>query len=305
MKKVAIIGAGFVGLALAYQLLKTGQFDVTLFDKKGVGGGASGIAIGLMHPYPGEQSRKSKMAEEGMQATLRLLKVAEERLGAPTFNADGLIRVAFDEEAAQNLSSYSDVELLGAGRFFIKSGVSVFSKRYLEGLYLACQDLGVKLLIEDIQELPQGFDLVLIAAGAGSLALSKELPLKKVKGQALVCKGKLPGKNIVGKGYVAKGEKEGEFFLGATYERGPLLDETPDVEAALKDLKGKFAQLLPGEAFPEVLECTAAFRVTHPKDYFPLMEKMDDKTWAITAFGSRGLLYHALFAELFISNALK
>lgn len=49
---IAIIGAGFSGLALAYFLLQSSA-HVTLFDAVGIGGGASGIATGLLHPYPG------------------------------------------------------------------------------------------------------------------------------------------------------------------------------------------------------------------------------------------------------------
>ena len=42
MKKIAIVGAGFAGLAAAYFLSQKNH--VTLFDKKGIGAGASGIA---------------------------------------------------------------------------------------------------------------------------------------------------------------------------------------------------------------------------------------------------------------------
>ena len=41
--KIAVIGAGLSGLSLACQLIDSGQCAVTLFDCKGIGGGASGI----------------------------------------------------------------------------------------------------------------------------------------------------------------------------------------------------------------------------------------------------------------------
>ena len=52
--KVAIVGAGFSGLACAWHLLhmQTEPPQVTLFDRKGIGGGASEITAGLIHPLP-------------------------------------------------------------------------------------------------------------------------------------------------------------------------------------------------------------------------------------------------------------
>ncbi|HRD55095.1 MAG TPA: FAD-dependent oxidoreductase, partial [Parachlamydiaceae bacterium] len=49
--KIAIIGAGFAGLATAWHLLQHQDkipLEVTIFDSSGFGGGASGIAAGLL-----------------------------------------------------------------------------------------------------------------------------------------------------------------------------------------------------------------------------------------------------------------
>ena len=37
----------------------------------------------------------------------------------------------------------------------------------------------------------------------------------------------------------------------------------------------------------------AGIRVKNPAHYFPILERIDPKTWVVTALGSRGLLYHA------------
>ena len=47
----------------------------------------------------------------------------------------------------------------------------------------------------------------------------------------------------------------------------------------------------------EVLDCRAGIRVTNPAHYFPILEQINPKTWVMTAFGSRGLLYHAYFGK--------
>ena len=75
--KLAVVGAGFSGLAVSFHLLERGV-EVDLYDQKGVGSGASGIGSGLVHPYAGEQLRRSLYATEGMEATRRLLQVAGE-----------------------------------------------------------------------------------------------------------------------------------------------------------------------------------------------------------------------------------
>ena len=75
--KIAIIGAGFAGLASAKFLIDAGA-SVTIFDAKGVGGGASSVCCGLMHPYPGLESRRSLHAEEALRCSKELIRLAEE-----------------------------------------------------------------------------------------------------------------------------------------------------------------------------------------------------------------------------------
>ena len=53
-RRYAIIGGGFAGVATAWHLLAAGQGSIAtldLFDASGLGGGASGAAAGLLHPY--------------------------------------------------------------------------------------------------------------------------------------------------------------------------------------------------------------------------------------------------------------
>ncbi len=77
--KIAIIGAGFAGLAGAYYLSE--HFQVTLFDLKGIGGGASGISSGLLHPYPGEKGRRSWHAARGFGSNKGIAKNRRTRAG--------------------------------------------------------------------------------------------------------------------------------------------------------------------------------------------------------------------------------
>ncbi len=281
--KIAIIGAGFAGLAAAYYLSE--HFEVTLFDLKGIGGGASGISSGLLHPYPGEKGRRSWQAAEALEATRELLKVAELELGEPVANYEGILKVG------ECLDPEEDVEQLSSNTFLIKSGITVFPELYLQGLWQACQKREVRLVIQNITALDElkEFDQIVLAAGAGIRKFPEcsHLKINFVRGQVLTCVLDKPlERSISAKRYKAMTPSEGICHLGATYERD-LIDDKPCRETAIALLKPE----------TEVLDCRAGIRVTNPAHYFPILEQIDPKTCVVTAFGSRGLLYHAYFGK--------
>ncbi|TKY73077.1 oxidoreductase protein [Spatholobus suberectus] len=79
--RCAVLGAGFAGLSVVWHLLKQSPKELNLridiYDEVGIGGGASGISGGLLHPY----SPKVKLLWEGAQCwkeSMKLLRVAEE-----------------------------------------------------------------------------------------------------------------------------------------------------------------------------------------------------------------------------------
>lgn len=282
--KIAIVGAGLAGLAAALNLSRNHQ--VAIFDAQGIGAGASGASTGLLHPYPGEKGRQSWKANAAMRATLELLCISEGALGRPVAHYGGILKLGMC------LSPGSDVEVLGKNRYFICSGVTVFVASYLQGLWKACEQRGAALKIQKIASLQEleSFDAIILCAGAGIRHFPEcsHLRINFVKGQALICEHAEPLEcSIVAKQYIALTEAPGICHLGATYERN-FISEEPDLEAAVKLLKPQF----------RVLGCRAGVRVTNPAHYFPILEKINPKTWVITALGSRGLLYHGYMGEL-------
>lgn len=94
---IAIIGAGFAGVAIAYHVFKYvaekhaettetndtsenqhsfGPVTITLIDEKAIAGGASGVAAGLLHPYT-PRGKLIWRGVEGVDATLALVAAAE------------------------------------------------------------------------------------------------------------------------------------------------------------------------------------------------------------------------------------
>ncbi|KAI7728546.1 hypothetical protein M8C21_001064 [Ambrosia artemisiifolia] len=175
--RYAVLGAGFAGLSVAWHLLERSATDlhvhVDVLDEVGIGGGASGVAGGLLHPY----SPKVKplwMAAKCWEETLRLIRIAETHSGVVDQNSDvfiarrkGILRPvvslknmsvmndnaqnslascriqSINEDAARSLVPNISVPLDLA--FFMPGAVNIHPQGYLEALYLACETLAKEM----------------------------------------------------------------------------------------------------------------------------------------------------------------
>ncbi|XP_004505027.1 uncharacterized protein [Cicer arietinum] len=179
--RFAVLGAGFAGLSVVWHLLKQSpkelNLKIDLYDEMGIGGGASGISGGLLHPY----SPKVKPLWEGAQCwkeSIKLLRIAEDaslskdcKIGECTqqdmkaFVASkrGILRPAMDmknmtklndnakiclpccrvqtlnNEEAQNL--LPGVCLPFNTAFFLPEALNINPRHYLEALFQACKNL--------------------------------------------------------------------------------------------------------------------------------------------------------------------
>lgn len=314
MKKIAVVGGGFAGLGLSYHLLKHGE-NVTLFDGKGIGGGASGIASGLLHPYPGESARLSWRGKEGIDETKRLLSL----VGEDVYKESGILKIAVtpkQEKAFRKLASrYEDIEWWDADRchdfikgshylpgIFIKSGITVHAPLYLKGLWEVCESLGGQFEKRNVSLADlEAFDVVVLATGAGirGFAAGEKLDLKFNKGQILVCQKPRYFENessLIGKGYLALSKDEERCYLGSTYERD-FATEKPCMGTATDLIFKQIGQFIPSYGSFKVEECLSQMRVVNAAGYHPIVKKLGEKLYVMTAMGSRGLLYHALLGK--------
>lgn len=296
--RIAIIGAGLAGLASAYFLLETESCDVTLFDAQGVGGGASGASTGLVHPYPGEDMRRSWRGHEALEETKRLLDALS------ALYTQGILRYA------KEAPNYPDIVRVQEGVFCIESGLTVDMPIYLEKLWQACAGKGAKLVLEKVSSLDElnDFDQIIVAAGAGSLAFCRELRVGLVKGQALVCNWpaslKPLERTLLSKGHITYNSDRGRCLLGSTYERGDFSGE-PCMEKAKELLIPLISQFFPEAKNLNVIGCKAGVRVSRVGHYLPIVKRVSDKAWVFTALGSRGLLYHAYVAKMLVNALVK
>ncbi|HEV8051199.1 MAG TPA: FAD-dependent oxidoreductase [Parachlamydiaceae bacterium] len=325
--RIAILGAGFCGLAAAWFLTQKGNHDITIFDPRGIGKGASGVAAGLLHAYAGSQAKKNIRADEGLAATHRLLKVSETALNEPVIASTGLIRLAVSqkqkEDFANIASLYPDVHWLTVEEcqlklgieeahpgIFIDSAVVIDCEKYLQGLWKACTQSNVafeKKAILSLSELKH-FDKILVTMGAAvkSLPELNALKVTPIKGQVLEMQWppgmpplRLP---ISSQAYVLMQNDEKKCISGATYERN-FQSEDPDLTTAVEEILPKLQTFLPAMTSSLIVGCRAGVRASAPR-HQPLMQKIDEKSWVLTGMGSKGLLYHALYAEEMVSAAV-
>lgn len=307
--KIAIVGAGFCGLSLSHFLLQSKSCQVTLFDHNGIGGGASGVATGLLHPYTGEQARRSWKATEAIGATFALLKIVEAATGRIAASYDGIVRKVQDEKQKaaflSHAEQFGDVEPIDDHSFFIKSGITVHCQNYLQGLWGMVAQAGGILVQKPISSLSdlESYDRIVLTAGSGISGFpeAKSLRFGRTKGQVLTAE--VPPslqeglKSIIGKGYLAKGDNPGICYLGSTYEKS-FVSEAPDRSVAEKEILPRAAQFFPQVDQLRIVDCSSGVRVTRIGHHYPIIARFSPSSWALTGMGSRGLLYHAYLAEL-------
>lgn len=315
--KVAIVGAGLAGLGVSSFLLDR-NVEVTLFDPKGPGGGASGVSTGLLHPFPARTALRSWMASEGMSASWNLIEKVEQSLGSPVAERSGILRLASNERQISDFKkrAQEDPEAIwwekeqviekvpNAAPFpglWIPSGGTIYSKLYLQGLYKLALQKGLqfqKASIRSTDELAS-FDQIVLATGyeVARFPECASLLLEPTKGHTIVCKWpyeKLPC-SIISSGHISPTEDPALCQIGSTYEHNfQNLDPDPK---AVEVLKEKAALFFPPAASLEVVELRVGVRTSIPKGYRPIVEKVSPKVWVFTGLGSRGLLYHALLGE--------
>lgn len=264
--KIAVVGAGYAGLAVTWHLLQKNH-DLTVFDG---GEGASHVSTGLLHPAPGRLAKPTWRADEGMKASRELLEV----VGRDSYLQNGIFRFREGKKT------------------FIPEGITVFSRKYLMDLKKACQSAKfVQHWVKSLDELAH-FDKIILTVGCETLSFV-DLPLKKTIGQCLVCECPEPIPiSLLGLGHITPTEEPNVCLVGSTYEH----TDRPDPQKALA-LIDQVAQFYPIAKSFKILGICSATRISPKVGYRPFLQKVDPRIWVFTGLGSRGLIYHALFAK--------
>ncbi len=307
MKNVTIIGGGFAGLAACWECVQR-NYKVTLYDAKPLAGGTSGMAAGLLHPFTGVDAKLAWRGFEAMEAAETLLTVAEEAKGGPCASR-GIQRMALSERqragfAKTALAHPSEVEWSDPN-LFIWRGYAVFARQYLEGLWRACAEKGAVWVEERVTELPPA-DVVIVAAGyeSGALPYCADLTIHPVKGQLIEYRWDhaipVPKYALNAVGYLLMTGDQQRCIVGSTYEHD-FSSVEPDMEAALPWLLPRITPFFPEITQLKTQECRAGVRASTP-DHHPIVRQIGPAHWALTGFGSKGLLYSALMARELVAR---
>ena len=310
-KRVAVAGAGLAGIASVWFLLKNG-FEVVLFDPKGIGGGASGVSTGLLHPFPGKKASRSWRSAEGMEATRELLAVAEKALGRSVADLSGIFRPAITQQQRVDFQALIDpdavwkqISLPGMSEtsgLWIQKGITVFSRLYLQGLWKACEREGATFMQEKFSA-DASFDAAVWATGfeMTHLEACKDLSLRSAIGQSLLCKWKDPLPfSLASQGYITVTENPNFCQVGSTYEH----TKEPDPKKAL-ELIEKVSLFYPPAKDFSIVEIRSGTRISPKDGHQPIVKQVDKKTWVFTGLGSRGMLYHALISKELVLDMLR
>ncbi|MDQ1630999.1 MAG: glycine oxidase [Frankiaceae bacterium] len=252
---VAVVGAGVIGLSIAWYAARAG-LSVRIYDPvlgrpveaAGDDGGASWSAAGMLAPvtevHYGEESlltlnRAAADSWPGFVADLESaagLEIGYRTSGTLSIARDGDDMAALDELATYQDKLGLDVERLRArqarqlepalsprirGGLLVRGDHSVDNRALVRALRAAVAAAGVSLVAEAVTDL-RSLDAatVVVAAGASSGRLLPGLPVRPVKGQLLHLRGSSPliGRTVRGEDVYLVPRADGRLVAGASVE---------------------------------------------------------------------------------------
>ncbi len=219
-REVAVVGAGVIGLAVAWRVAEAGH-RVTVFDPHPARG-ASWVAGGMLAPvaeaWPGEEDALT-LGEESLARWPRFADDLRRAGGDPGLSTEGTLVVAFDHADAEALEVFATY-LHGLGRratmltgrrvraaepglapvragLHVPADLAVDNRRLLDALRTAAATHGAEFVPEAVTDLDGkrvstpvrtvGADAVVLSAGAHSARLHPALAdrVRPLKGEIL------------------------------------------------------------------------------------------------------------------------
>jgi tRNA 5-methylaminomethyl-2-thiouridine biosynthesis bifunctional protein len=315
--KVAIIGGGLAGCALAYVLKNAGAEPVIYEAEDTVAMKASGNALGLYNP------RLSAHRSAQSDYYVAAFSLAVKRFAAMEnidFNSCGSLHLIVDEKRAKRFpqtlehwgwepehmqmvdavraSEIAGVELAHDALYLPDAGT--VSPRKLCAEYSKDVERRLGVRVDDLGALDA--DVVVLACGRGVKAHLDWLPVSHVRGQVTDVQATVHSKklkcNLCYGGYFSPVDGQGNHNLGATFQR--WLDHDDAVGEDNEENVSKLAEVVPKLA--EGLKVSghrAGVRVSS-KDHFPIVGAVPERDglYVSTGHGSHGIISSLMAAHL-------
>ncbi len=319
-KSATVIGAGLAGAAVCERLCARG-WSVTLLERHaGPAREASGNHAAAFHPLVSpDDSVFARVTRAAFLASLQRWPSLAAR-----WDECGVLQLARDEK--ETLSQRRSVAALAlppdyaqlvsrdeaaghagtpvaAGGLWFPRGGWVQPASLAEAQLFACGERLERRFNTEVTALPK--DNYIILANAGEALRLHPLPhlrLRRVRGQVTYVSAASVDapRAVVLRGGMVLPALDELCVVGATYD---LEDEdpAPRVESHASNLE-RAAGILPGFTFdPTLVHGRVAFRAVAP-DRLPIVGRISNEVHGAFAYGSRGLLWSTLAAELIASE---
>uniref|UniRef100_A0A0E0L8L3 FAD dependent oxidoreductase domain-containing protein n=1 Tax=Oryza punctata TaxID=4537 RepID=A0A0E0L8L3_ORYPU len=326
--RYAVLGAGFAGLSVAWHLLKHSpkgsRVRVDIYDENGIGGGASGVSGGLLHPY----SPKVKLLWRGAEFWKECVDLSSlQSCSLEVLNSDEAQCLIPGLRVPLNFAVYMPLAL------------NINPKKYLQvALFFACQNMSdeaslssseqkecklYKEHVDDLQQLAGDYDSVIICLGAKASSLpelTNKVPLRTCRG--VIAEFQLPSDTVETYGSQSPSILSDAWLafqgprtvsIGSTWQwkSENYSSAVSDDEAltAMEELLPKASAVYPGITKWEFVQARAGIRAMPPltaNGSLPLLGCLNDSIgkrsncsfWLVGGLGARGLLFHGLAGKL-------
>jgi len=317
-RKAVVVGAGLAGAAICERLCARG-WEVELHERHGEPAQeASGNHAGTFHPIvTPDDSVFARLTRAGFLHSLRqwqclsgvrydpcgVLQLArnEKELASQRESARGLPPHYAQFLTAEEASAHAGVPLSSGGIWFPEGGW-IQPASLVRAQLDACGDRLRRHFSSNLDELPEAPVVVLAnSAEAPKLCPVPYLRLRRVRGQlTYIAEDAIEAPHVVVlRGGMLLPAVDGICVVGATYDL-----EDPDAAVREDSHEGNLARLqsivgTPSKAQP--VGGRVAFRAVTP-DRLPVVGKIADNVYGAFAYGSRGLVWAALAAEIIASE---
>ena len=317
-KNAVVVGAGLAGAAVCERLCARG-WEVELVERHASPAQeASGNPAGAFHPVvTPDDSIFARLTRAGFFHAVNRWKVLEDL----RWDQCGLLQLARDErESASQLrsvdglppeyaqavspgeaSAHAGVPLAAGGVWFPEAGW-IDPRSLVDAQLAACGSRLHKRFGTELENLPR--DRIVILANsfdAPKLHPVPHLTLRRVRGQLTYVPATdfEPPHVVVVRGGMVLPPVDGSCVVGASFD----IDDTDPAPRADSDAGNleRLEKIIPLNSKPRAIGGRVAFRSVTP-DRLPVVGQISENVYGAFAYGSRGLVWAALAAELIASQ---
>lgn len=321
--KIAIVGGGMAGCALAYVLKKTGLDPVVYEGGPTLASGASGNEAGLYNPrFSAQRTAESDYYSSAFALALQTFK----ELGEVDWDPCGALHLMNDDKKRKRFgqavvnwdwdkdhmslvgmdeaSEIAGIDIRHEALYLPQSG-SVSPKKLCEA-YMRDIDFHVNKKISSVEELEA--DIVVLANGPAVKDFYPDLPINAVRGQVTSVKMSEYSRDlrcaVCYGGYFSRAS-DGVHIVGSTFQR--WLDHSEVLDHDDEDNLKKLADGIPGmDMGLQIVGRRASLRAT-ARDFFPIVGPAPgaENVYISAAHGSHGILSTLMAAHLLADMILE